>query len=69
MQVSFVLVEVLMIVHTMLFCLHAAHPDSVNCVVFSSDGKTIASCCDDEIVRLFNFATGAPRVEILGTLF
>ena len=41
-----------------------AHADSVNSVVFSSDGETIASSSNDRTIRLWNASTG----ELIKTL-
>jgi WD40 repeat protein len=40
------------------------HAESVNCIVFSPDGETIASAGNDRIIRLWNAHTG----ELLKTL-
>jgi WD40 repeat protein len=34
------------------------HPDSVRDVAFSPDGKTLATCCGDRTVYLWNVASG-----------
>ncbi len=34
------------------------HPDAINDVAFSPDGKTLATCCGDRTVYVWNVASG-----------
>jgi len=39
----------------------AGHPSAIRCVAFAPDGKTLATACYDEKIRLFDVATGSVR--------
>ncbi len=42
------------------------HPDTVTCVAYTPDGNTIATGCEDGILRLWDVASGAKLVEFPG---
>ena len=42
------------------------HTDTVTCVVYSPDGRTIATGCEDGIARLWNVASGRIRINFRG---
>lgn len=41
------------------------HSESVNCVAWSNDGKTLASASSDTTIRLWNMETGKSHEERL----
>ena len=42
------------------------HPQAVSCVVWSPDGRRLATCCDDGKVRIFHGASGGLERELAG---
>lgn len=42
------------------------HPDSVTCVSYSPDGRTIATGCEDGVARLWDVASGRTLIKFRG---
>lgn len=45
---------------------HFQHPKSVRALLFSKDGKTLASGCDDGVIRLWDLNTGKEKKALRG---